>query len=67
MFCNILVVAGKNDIITLMNVITIKALRGNSNKGEFDYDNILAYFKTSNSNRYVFWVPPSKKTNLYNT
>jgi hypothetical protein len=54
--CNILVVAGKNDVITPTNVITIKAFGENSNKGEFDYDNILFYFKTSHSNRYVFCV-----------
>jgi hypothetical protein len=44
--------ASKNDVITPMNVITIKALGGNSNKEEFDSDNILAYFKTSSSNHY---------------
>jgi hypothetical protein len=60
-FCSILVVVAKNDIIALTKVITIKALGGYSNKGEFDYGNIPAYFKTSSSNGYVFWVRPLKK------
>jgi hypothetical protein len=33
-FCNIPVVATKNDVIAPMKVITIKALGGYSNKGE---------------------------------
>jgi hypothetical protein len=33
-FCNILVVAAKNDVIAPMKVITIKTLGGYSNKGE---------------------------------
>ncbi len=41
LFCNISVVATKNDIIAPMKVIIIKALGGYSNKGEH-----LAIIKT---------------------